>query len=185
MWDRLEQREIARRKLRPGPQDRPRPDLPAGTDLIPRIKHIVVLMMENHSYDNYLGMMKGRGDGLPLGADGAPDVVNKVPDGRQFTARHLTSTAQLPGNPTQSWRASHIAYNDGSCDGFSASIVETVPGRLAGAPVLKNTRLPVDAILNNYDDGLEPEQIAEIFEVPVADVRTILEYREDQLARSA
>ena len=64
-------------------------------------------------------------------------------------------------------------------------IVETVPGRLAGAPVLKNTRLPVDAILNNYDDGLEPEQIAEIFEVPVADVRTILEYREEQVARSA
>ena len=64
------------------------------------------------------------------------------------------------------------------------NIVEMVPGRLAGAPVLKNTRLPVDAILNNYDDGLEPEQIAEIFEVSVADVRAILEYREEQVARS-
>ncbi len=30
---------------------RPRPDLPPGTDLLPQIRHIVILMMENHSYD--------------------------------------------------------------------------------------------------------------------------------------
>ena len=41
----------------PGRGERPRPDLPAGADLIPQIKHIVVLMMENHSYDNYLGTL--------------------------------------------------------------------------------------------------------------------------------
>ena len=68
MWDRLEQREIARRGL--AHQDpatgRGRTCRP-GRDLIPKIKHIVVLMMENHSYDNYLGMLTGRGDGLPLG----------------------------------------------------------------------------------------------------------------------
>jgi hypothetical protein len=46
MWERLEQREIARRELVPGPGERPRPDLPPGSDLIPKIKHIVVLMME-------------------------------------------------------------------------------------------------------------------------------------------
>ena len=28
--------------------------------------------MENHSYDNYLGMLAGRGDGFPLGPDGEP-----------------------------------------------------------------------------------------------------------------
>ena len=64
MWERLEQREIARRELVPGPGERPRPDLPPGSDLIPKIKHIVVLMMENHSYDNYLGMLAGRGEGF-------------------------------------------------------------------------------------------------------------------------
>ena len=52
----------------------PEPSLPAGTDLLPQIKHIVVLMMENHSYDNYLGMLRGRGDGFPLGADGRPET---------------------------------------------------------------------------------------------------------------
>jgi phospholipase C len=135
MWEWLEQREIARRGLHPGPGERPRPDLPAGTDLIPKVKHIVVLMMENHSYDNYLGMLTGRGDGLPLGADGAPDVVNTTQDGRKFRAHRLTSTRQIRGNPTQSWRASHIAYDEGSCDGFSAAIAETVPGGDPGVPL--------------------------------------------------
>ena len=70
-------------------------------------------------------------------------------------------------------------------DWKQCSVVEMVPGRLAGAPVLKNTRLPVAAILNNYDDGLEPQQVADIFEVAVSDVRAILEYREKQVASSA
>ena len=69
-------------------------------------------------------------------------------------------------------------------DWKQCSLVEMVPGRLAGAPVLKNTRLPVDAILNNYDDGLEPDQVTEIFEVPVSDVRGILEFREKRVAGS-
>ena len=47
--------------LRPG--TRPYPHLPAGTDTLPKIEHIVVLMMENHSFDDHLGTL-GRGDGL-------------------------------------------------------------------------------------------------------------------------
>ena len=133
MWERLEQREIARRGLQPGPGDRPRPDLPAGSDLIPKIKHIVVLMMENHSYDNYLGMLAGRGDGLPLGPDGALAAVNVLPNGQRVAAHHLSSTAQVQGNPTQTWNASHISYGDGDCGGFAASVWQTVPG---GDPAL-------------------------------------------------
>src|SRR6201996_5948634 len=125
MWERLEQREIARRDLVPGPGERPRPDLPEGTDLIPKIKHIVVLMQENHSYDNYLGTLPGRGDGLPAGPDGAPDSVNVLPNGQRVAAHHLTATTQLPGNPTQTWNASHISYADGTCGGFAAGVWQT------------------------------------------------------------
>jgi len=39
------------------PGSLPYPHLPAGTDTIPQIEHVVVLMMENHSYDNRLGML--------------------------------------------------------------------------------------------------------------------------------
>src|ERR1700760_342482 len=101
MLDRAERRGIERRQLVPGPRDRPRPDLPAGADLLPAIKHIVILMMENHSYDNYLGMMPGRGDGLPVDAAGVPNAVNKLPGGQEVTSHHLPSTAQTGGDPTQ------------------------------------------------------------------------------------
>src|ERR1700753_815313 len=103
MWERVEKRGIERRGLLQGPGDRPRPDLPSGTDLLPSIKHIVVLMMENHSYDNYLGMLKGRGDGLPLDSSGIPTAENTLPDGQRVAAHHLKTTAQVAGNPTQTW----------------------------------------------------------------------------------
>src|ERR1700753_3602134 len=99
MWERVEMRGIERRGLLQGPGDRPRPDLPAGMDLLPAIKHIVVLMMENHSYDNYLGTLAGRGDGLPEGEAAA----NPRRDGSPVTAHHLTSTEQVKEDPTQSW----------------------------------------------------------------------------------
>src|SRR5579862_964539 len=52
------------------PGSLPFPWLAAGTDTMPRIEHIVVLMQENHSYDNYLGMLRRPGaDGFRLGWD--------------------------------------------------------------------------------------------------------------------
>jgi phospholipase C len=135
MWERLEKREIARRRLQPGPGERPRAELAHGTDLVPQIKHIVVLMQENHSYDNYLGTLPGRGDGLPAGPDGAPNSVNQLPNGQRVAAHHLTATTQVHGNPTQTWNASHISYADGTCGGFATSVWQTVPGGDPAVPM--------------------------------------------------
>ena len=135
MWERLEKREIERRGLSGPAGDRPRTDLAAGTDLIPGIKHIVVLMMENHSYDNYLGMLPGRGEGFPLGADGAPLATNSRPDGSSFPAHHFASTVQTPHDPTQTWHASHIQYGFGGNSGFARSVAETVPAGDPGTPL--------------------------------------------------
>ena len=105
----------------------PEPARPAGTDLLPQIKHIVVLMMENHSYDNYLGMLKDRGDGFPLGADGEPEASNRNADGEPVRAHHLTSTVQRPQVPSQSWHATHHQWDDGKHDGFVTSTQVVVP----------------------------------------------------------
>jgi phospholipase C len=136
-WAALEQREIGRRAQRAGPGtaaepgSRPRPDLKAGTDLLPQIKHIVVLMMENHSYDNYLGTLAGRGDGLP----GGEQAANPRRDGTSVQPFHLASTKQVKDDPKQSWRAAHLQWNDGACDGFVRSVEELVPGHDPALPM--------------------------------------------------
>ena len=103
MWELLERREVKRLARRRADREQgplPRPGLPAGQDLLPQIKHIVVLMMENHSYDNYLGMLQGRGEGLPLGPDGEPEVSNTGASGEVIRAFHLPATQQIRGgNP--------------------------------------------------------------------------------------
>jgi phospholipase C len=113
----------------------PDPGQPAGTDLLPRIRHIVVLMMENHSYDNYLGMLAGRGDGLALGPDGAPDAASPRVNGDPVRIRHADGPVQEPHSPTQSWHASHLQFDQGRCDGFVRSVETTEPAADATAPM--------------------------------------------------
>jgi uncharacterized protein (DUF433 family) len=71
-------------------------------------------------------------------------------------------------------------------DWSECPLVETIPGKVSGTPLLKNTRLPVDAITGNYDafrdEGLsEEDAIAETLDCyPEADIdaiKAILHYR--------
>jgi phospholipase C len=95
---------------------------------LPQIKHIIVLMMENHSYDNYLGMLDGRGEGFPRNQDGQPDVTNLDAEGNPVPSHHMRSTAQAEDVPCQSWHASHLQWNAGKMDGFATSAQEVAPG---------------------------------------------------------
>ncbi len=130
MWDRLERYEmkyLAHRAGTTAPGQPPVPGRPVGTDLLPQIEHIVVLMMENHSYDNYLGMLEGRGEGFPLGANGEPALSNPDANGEPVRAHHLPATAQQPRSPSQSWHASHLQWGDGTCQGFVTGNQQVVP----------------------------------------------------------
>jgi phospholipase C len=106
----------APRPIRP-PGSLPHPKLPAGTDTLPKIDHIVVVMMENHSYDNYLGMLR-RGDGFRLDRRGHPTAANPDDQGNLVRAFRMPSTCQLEREPGQNWNASHVQYDTGRNDGF-------------------------------------------------------------------
>lgn len=108
------------------PGTRPVPELDEGTDLIPEIDHIVVLVMENHSFDNYFGML-GRGDGFTLDADGRPTNINSDASGAEVRAYHLPHTTQPVTEPCPDWNNTHIQWNDGANDGF----VRSESGRVA------------------------------------------------------
>jgi uncharacterized protein (DUF433 family) len=55
-------------------------------------------------------------------------------------------------------------------------IVEVKPGVQSGAPVLRGTRMPVSAIVDNFDYGVSVAEIVEQFEVPPDRVEAILTY---------
>lgn len=65
-----------------------------------------------------------------------------------------------------------------SIDWSHCDDVESVPGRLSGAWVVKGTRVPAQAIIDNAEDGYTAEQIAtEIFDnLPLDRVRGILRF---------
>ncbi len=105
------------------PDSLPFPHLPAGHPSLPEIEHVVVLMMENHSFDNLLGMVPYE---LPRrrAVDGLTSrrraILNSNPDaqGKPVHAGHATSPCQLDAVPSQAWNASHEAFDGGRNDGF-------------------------------------------------------------------
>jgi phospholipase C len=123
MLTQLEARSIRRFFAQKGREPAsPRPDesLAPGTDRLPLIKHIVVLMMENHSYDNYLGMLD-RGDGLLTDGFNEPTATNPASNGEVVRVHHRADTQQRVGIPSQTWEASHVQWNGGANDGFVRS----------------------------------------------------------------
>ena len=129
VWEGVERQGLRRRSQRmerAQPGQRPDPSRPAGTDRLPQIKHIVVLMMENHSFDNYLGTL-GRGEGFPLGADEQPAVTNPDSSGDQVQPYHVPSTVQQAGVPCQSWWAAHAQFADGKMNGFVTATEQQAP----------------------------------------------------------
>jgi phospholipase C len=107
-----------------GPNSLPDPTRAAGVaDPTLPFDHVVVVMMENHSFDNYLGMLSASGqplaDGLSLNADGVPTNSNPLDGGFQQSF-HLQGTCQ-PGSVTQAWDASHQQIDNGKMDGFAAT----------------------------------------------------------------
>lgn len=94
----------------------------SGADPLAEIKHVVVLMQENRSFDHYFGMLPGvRGFGdpsVPRSLFYQPDSSN--PDGYllPFHADTRTSSAQaLPSN-SHSWGPQHDSWNGGAMNGF-------------------------------------------------------------------
>src|SRR5258708_2279568 len=108
------------------PGSRPYPHLRAGTDTLPKIDHIVVLMMENHSFDNYFGML-GRGDGFTLGHDGRPMHSNPDASGHPVRAYHSPSTCQAHYHVSQNWDVSHKSWDGGRNDGFVKAVDAPYP----------------------------------------------------------
>jgi phospholipase C len=82
----------------------------AGNPAIP-IEHIIVIVQENHSFDNYFGTYPGA-NGIPAGT-----MLPKVPGGPHILAPFLATTT-TPHDMQHGWIPAAVAYDSGLMDGF-------------------------------------------------------------------
>jgi uncharacterized protein (DUF433 family) len=61
-------------------------------------------------------------------------------------------------------------------DWSGCELVEVVPGKVSGLPVIRGSRVPADQILENHDAGESVEDIAYNFDLKPDDIRFVLTY---------
>jgi phospholipase C len=113
------------------PDSLPNPKVPAGTvDESMPFDHVVVVMMENHSFDNLLGALAHSGQpkahGLKLSGKGSARNWNPNASGEAVHSFPFPSTAQ-GSDVSQSWNATHQQIDGGRMDGFVRSTESTQP----------------------------------------------------------
>jgi hypothetical protein len=65
----------------------------------------------------------------------------------------LAAQASVQGLSLEDWIRQRAVAGAGAMDWSQCPAVESVPGRVSGASVLKNKRMPVSAIFENLDAG--------------------------------
>jgi phospholipase C len=113
------------------PNSLPYPKRPVGSvDATMPFDHLIVLMMENHSFDNVLGTLSRNGqpkaEGLRFNRAGVALNSNPGVSGETVRSFPIPTTAQ-PGNVSQSWNATHEQIDEGRMDGFVRSVSDTAP----------------------------------------------------------
>ena len=111
---------------RPGSLPDPRRPVGEPTAALP-FDHIVILMMENHSFDCYFGMLPRLGqpkaDGFSFDALGRPSNRNPL-NGGYVVPYRATSVCQ--GSVTQNWNSTHRQIDGGRMDGFAQTDTQSM-----------------------------------------------------------
>lgn len=63
--------------------------------------------------------------------------------------------------------------------------VESIPGKLSGAWVFKNTRTPVSIVFENLEDGMTIEEIIEQYPITREEINAVLEFAAHSVAAPA
>ncbi|MDT7814135.1 MAG: hypothetical protein QOJ42_4051 [Acidobacteriaceae bacterium] len=61
-------------------------------------------------------------------------------------------------------------------DWSSCEVVEIVPGKVSGLPLIRGSRVPADQVLENHNAGESVEDIAYNFDLKPDDIRFVLIY---------
>ena len=70
-----------------------------------------------------------------------------------------------------------------SLDWSKCPAVESIPGKVSGAWVFRGTRMPVKTVFDNLAAGLSVEEITEVFDVTPEEVKAVLHFASESLAK--
>jgi phospholipase C len=115
--------------------------LPHGSN---GIEHVVILMMENRSFDHFLGWLPG--------ADGRHDLSFPSPDGNVYPNYPLAPDFQGCGysDPDHSWEGWLVQHNEGRMDGFLQR--PTTPAANPGVTLASANTFPIGFYTNLTHD---------------------------------
>jgi len=63
-------------------------------------------------------------------------------------------------------------------DWSGCEVVEIVPGKVSGVPLIRHTRVPVDQVIASKDGGETIEEIAYNYDLNPEEIRAVLAYRD-------
>ena len=61
-------------------------------------------------------------------------------------------------------------------DWTGCAVVERDPLKLGGVPILKNTRMQADAVVENFAHGMSAEEISDDFNLDLSTVKAVLAF---------
>ncbi len=67
-------------------------------------------------------------------------------------------------------------------DWSECPVVEVIPGKVSGVPLVRNSRVQADAVLENYESGESVDDIAYNFELDREDIIAVLSYASQRTA---
>jgi uncharacterized protein (DUF433 family) len=92
----------------------------------------------------------------------------------------LTALAAVTGRAPEVLLAEALtaygASGQGALDWSQCPAVESIPGKVSGAWLLKDTRMPVAIIFANLEAGMSIDEVMEQFDVTRAQVNAVLEF---------
>ena len=113
------------------------------------VEHVVILMMENRSFDHFLSWLPG--------ADGRHDRAYLSADGNVYPNYPLAPDFQGCGysDPDHSWEGWLVQHNAGKMDGFLQR--PTAPAGNAGVTLAAANTFPIGFYTNRHPDGRRKE----------------------------
>jgi uncharacterized protein (DUF433 family) len=102
---------------------------------------------------------------MTITVDIAPEVEAELARQAVSCGRPVEDyAARLLEEAVHPHRASMNFRGAAALDWSECSAVESVPGKVSGAWVFKDTRMPVAAVFENIEDGLTIDQLVELYD---------------------